>query len=148
MTICLIEIKPFCIKCDVFFFYYFSFLFLYILFCVLFAVGGEVHDRGGSDGSVPQQSSGAGERRQIQGGRAVNGDHFIYSNLSPHWLLEAQRMERGRLTWRCWRLSRTSATARKIINTVLGCWQVVSFHYVKTGSPFESLLWLFLTLKH
>lgn len=106
----------------------------------MFAVGGEVHDRGGSDGSVPQQSSGAGERRQIQGGRAVNGDHFIYSNLAPQWLLEARRLERGRLTCRCWRLTRASATARKIINTVLGRWQVVSFHYVTTGSLFKSPL--------
>lgn len=36
--------------------------------CILFAVGGEVYDRGGSHGSVHQQSSGAGERREIQGG--------------------------------------------------------------------------------
>lgn len=35
------------------------------------SAGGEVHDRGGSSGSVHQPSSGAGERREVQGGREV-----------------------------------------------------------------------------
>lgn len=37
------------------------------------AAGRGVHDGGGSDGAVRQQSSGAGEGRQVQGRREVGG---------------------------------------------------------------------------
>ena len=44
---------------------------------VVVAVGGDVHDGGGGDGPVHQQSSGAGEGSEVQGGRAVKTDLFL-----------------------------------------------------------------------
>lgn len=49
-----------------------------VVFWVHFvAVGSGVYDGGGGHGSVHQQSSGTGERWEVQGGREVIGDLFI-----------------------------------------------------------------------
>lgn len=121
----------------------------------MFIVGSGVYDRGGSYGFVHQQSSGAGERWEIQGGWEVNGHHFIYSNLSHHWVLEAWEMEWGKVTWLCLKSSLTSITARK--NNKNSIWLLTggnfrpcfdlaclfSFHYVQTDLLFKSPILLF-----
>lgn len=52
-----------------------------------------MYDGGGGYGSVHQQSSGAGERWEVQGGREVNTNLHIYTNLSRHCLLESSWWE-------------------------------------------------------
>lgn len=51
--------------------------------------GGGVHDGGGSDGAVRQQSSGTGEGRQVQGGREVGGMGLV---LTKHRRQKVRRL--------------------------------------------------------
>lgn len=92
----------------------------------LSAVGGEVYDRGGSHDSVHEQSSGDGERRQIQGGREVK-----WRSLNLHQFVSsvaAGRSENGVLSLSCseyWMMAGSSFIPRFV--TPLSFLSIMSF---------------------